>query len=145
MMMNKVTMKMKALFLWRRIKVKFTKYKYIRPDDIRRIGKTTYMIRKAFKSNKPVIIIAPLERYAVFIREMVEKLRNTEEGNLQQVTVLSLHDVIFLARVNRLRLLEENTIFLEEGLDEYDVRDLYYNIGSELADEIKLSYSEYLK
>ena len=130
MMMNKVTMKMKALFLWRRIKVKFTKYKYIRPDDIRRVGKTTYMIRNAFKSNKPVIIIAPLERYAVFIREMVEKLRNIEEGNLQQVTVLSLHDVIFLARVNRLRLLEENTIFLEEGLDEYDVRDLYYNIVS---------------
>lgn len=121
----------KATLKARLLKAKMTSNKYVYPDDIRQMGKTTELIKLAFKYRNSLIIVNDCNARKIIIR-MIERLSTPTSF---KPTVVSISQPIYGAPSYI-----KSKIFIEEGIRLKSLCKFFLSYPV-LLDNISLSYS----
>lgn len=122
----------KATLRYRLLKAKLGSNKYVYPDDIRQMGKTTELIKMALKSPNS-LIVAPNRPMGEYISKKVLEL-TTKDSFVPRI--MSAYQLDF-TRIEYRQL----KVFVEEGAHLEQLCE-FFNTYPSLLDKVVLSYSK---
>ncbi len=133
MIMKKIRFNIRKLLMSRR-------NNYIYPDDIRTVGKTVYLLKKAYKDPKPhVIILVPNKSQGILLKKYATQLGLQNDN----VTFFSIQDFVFIMQVTTEKILQ-SSLYIEEGIKQEQLEKVNKYIPFPiLKNLVKLSYSDY--